>query len=321
MANISQKPKESNRILDTSAQLAPPSLETLRKRARSKWYTTSIIAPLKYQEETSIRRYFSHAWNCNQKIYQDGKKLTSRYCNTRLCHICTRIRTAKLMYGYVDQLMQLEDLEFVTLTLPNCTGEQLNNVVDKILKVIVRIIKNFRCKKGIKVSGIRKLEITYNPYTDTFHPHLHLLVDKGVGNIIVDEWLKRMPDAKREGWDYNKKCIVPIQVVQKADKGSLKEIFKYTTKIAVSKRGQINVYVKPLNKILEVLYNRRCFQPFGIVKMVSEDVDKLESKEYEEIEDTEGGIIEWVWEDCDWVNNKKTLTGYVPPDIEFNFFE
>jgi hypothetical protein len=55
--------------------------------------------------------------------------------------------------------------------------------------------------------------------------------------------------------------------------------------------------------------------------MVSEDVDKLESKEYEEIEDTEGGIIEWVWEDCDWVNNKKTLTGYVPPDIEFNFFE
>jgi hypothetical protein len=225
------------------------------------------------------------------------------------------------MNGYVDQLMKLENLEFVTLTLPNCSADDLNMVVDKILKVIVRIIKNFRCKKGIKISGIRKLEITYNLSTDTYHPHFHLLVDKNVGNIIVDEWLKRIPNAKKEGWDYKKKCMVPLQVVQKADKGSLSEIFKYTTKIIVSKKGEINVYVKPLNKILEVLYKRRCFQPFGIVKMVSEDVDKLDSKVYEELEDSEGGIIEWVWEDCDWVNNKKTLTGYVPPDIQFNIIE
>jgi len=321
MANISQKPKQNTLILDTLAQVPPNSLKGLQKRARSKWYTTAIVSRLKYLEETTLRKYYSHAWNCNHKLYQDGKKLTSRYCNTRVCHICTRIRTAKLMNGYVDQLMKLDDVEFVTLTIPNCKGKDLDLIVDRILKQIVLIIRNLREKKGIKISGIRKLEITYNVSTDTFHPHLHLLVDKNSGNLIVDQWLKRMPTAKKEGWDYKKKCMVSLQVVQKADKGALSEIFKYTTKIIVSKKGQMNVYIKPLNTILECLYKRRCFQPFGIVKMVSEDVDELDGKVYEDLEDTEGGIVEWIWKDCDWVNEKKTLTGYVPPDIEFNFFE
>lgn len=324
MSNIAEKSVKTGKkggILDTLAQLAPPPLQNLQKRARSKWYTTAIVSRLKYLEETTLKKYYSHAWNCNQKIYQDGQKLTSRYCNTRVCHICTRIRTAKLMNGYVDQLMKLENIEFVTLTVPNCKADDLDLVVDKILKSIVRIIKNFREKKGIKVSGIRKLEITYNVFTDTYHPHLHLLVDKSVGNDIVDEWLKRMPDAKREGWDYTKKKMVPIQVVQKADAGSLSEIFKYTTKIIVSKKNQMNVYLHPLNRILECLYKRRCFQPFGIVKMVSEDVDELEGKVYDDLEDNGGGITEWVWKECDWVNEKRTLTGYVPPEIEFNFIE
>jgi len=321
MANISRKLIKKPPILDTLAQLPPNTLKGLQKRARSKWYTIAIVSKLKYLEETTLRKYYSHAWNCNHKLYQDGKKLTSRYCNTRVCHICTRIRTAKLMNGYVDQLMKLDDVEFVTLTIPNCKGNDLDLIVDRILKQIVLIIRNLREKKGIKISGIRKLEITYNVSTDTFHPHLHLLVDKNSGNLIVDQWLKRMPTAKKEGWDYKKKCIVPLQVVQKADKGALSEMFKYTTKIIVSKKGQMNVYIKPLNTILECLYKRRCFQPFGILKMVSEDVGELEGQVYADLEDNGGGITEWLWKDCDWINEKNTLTGYIPPDIEFNFFE
>jgi hypothetical protein len=321
MANISQKIIEKPPILDTLAQVPPNTIKGLQKRARSKWYTTAIVSRLKYLEETTLRKYYSHAWNCNHKLYQDGQKLTSRYCNTRVCHICTRIRTAKLMNGYVDQLMQLDNIEFVTLTIPNCNGNDLDRVVDQILKQIILIVRNLNERKGIKISGIRKLEITYNVSTDTYHPHLHLLVDKGSGNLIVDQWLKRMPTAKREGWDYKKKCMVPLQVVKEADKGSLAEIFKYTTKIIVSKKGQIDVYLNPLNRILECLYKRRCFQPFGIVKMVSEDVDELDGKVYEDLEDNGGGITEWKWNDCDWVNNKRTLTGYIPPDIEFNIIE
>jgi len=225
------------------------------------------------------------------------------------------------MAKYVIPLQDLGQTYFTTLTVPNCTKENLRETCLKLIETTKNIVRVLREKRLYKFSGIRKLEITYNPSTDTYHPHLHLLVDKNVGNIIVDEWLKRMPDAKREGWDYREKRMVPLQVVQKADENVLKEIFKYTTKIIVSKKGEINVYIKPLNKILEVLYKRRCFQPFGIIKMVSEEVDKLDSQVYEELKDSEGGIIEWKWKDCDWINDKNTLTGYVPPDIEFNFFD
>lgn len=307
MSKISQKGSKKGASLDTLAQLPPNTLKGLQKRARSKWYTVAIVSRLKYLEKTKIRTYYSHAWNCNNKLYQDGQKLTSKYCNTRVCHICVRIRTAKLMNGYVDQILELGDIEFVTLTVPNCTSDDLDTVVDNIIKQIVLIIRNLREKKGIKVSGIRKIEITYNALTGLFHPHVHILVDKNCGYLIVDEWLKRMPTSNRIAQD-----------VRSADHNSLSEMFKYTTKIIVSKKGQMNVYIKPLNRILECLYKKRCFQPFGILKMVSEDVDELDGKVYIDLPSNGGGITEWEWKDCDWVNGRSTLSGYVPPELDIN---
>ena len=310
MSKIAKKREKKEKPLDTLAQVPPNSIKSLQKRARSKWYTQPLVMQLKYLEETKLKKYYSHAWNCNNKLYQEGQKITSRYCNTRVCNICSRIRTAKLMNGYVNQLMELDDIEFVTLTVPNCKLEDLNDCVDNILKQIVLIIRNLREKKGKKISGIRKLEITYNVFTNTFHPHLHLLVDKSSGSLFIDQWLKRMPNA-----------TIKAQDVRKADRGALAEIFKYTTKMVVRKKGQLNFYLKPINAILECLYKRRCFQPFGIVKMVNEDVDELDAMVYTDLPDNEGGITEWVWKECDWINGKSTLTGYIPPEIDINYIE
>lgn len=310
MSKIDKKREKLESSLDTLAQVPPNTIKTLQKRARSKWYTEPLIVRLKYLEGTKLRKYYSHAWNCNNKIYQEGQKLTSRYCNTRVCNICSRIRTAKLMNGYVNQLLELDNIEFVTLTVPNCTLDDLNDCVDNILKQIVLIIRNLREKKGLKISGIRKLEITYNTFTKTFHPHLHLLVNNNSGKLIVDQWLKRMPTAK-----------IIAQDVRKADTGALSEIFKYTTKMVVRTKGQLNFHLKPINAIMECLYKRRCFQPFGIVKMVNEDVDDLDATVYPDLPDNGGGITEWIWKECDWVDGKNTLTGYIPPEIEINIID
>jgi hypothetical protein len=58
-----------------------------------------------------------------------------------------------------------------------------------------------------------------------------------------------------------------------------------------------------------------------LIKMVSEDVENLEGMVYDELEDTNGGIIEWVWRECDWIFNRNTMTGYIPPEIEINYLE
>jgi hypothetical protein len=136
------------------------------------------------------------------------------------------------------------------------------------------------------------------------------LVNNNSGKLIVDQWLKRMPTAK-----------IIAQDVRKADAGALSEIFKYTTKMVVRTKGQLNFHLKPINAIMECLYKRRCFQPFGIVKMVNEDVDDLDATVYPDLPDNGGGITEWIWKECDWVDGKNTLTGYIPPEIEINIID
>lgn len=215
------------------------------------------------------------------------------------------------MNGYVSQLQKLGELEFVTLTVPNCYVTQLSVTIDSLLRSFSNIIRVVRERRKIPVNGIRKLEVTYNEVTDTFHPHIHVLVDSGVGELIVTEWLNRYVTAKRVAQD-----------VRPADNDSLNEIFKYSTKIVTKSKKQRNtldVYIPALDSIMVALRGRRCFQPFGAIKKVEEDVTGVEAEEYADIEYYD--FIEWIWEDCDWVAGNKTLTGYVSPDIEINFIE
>jgi hypothetical protein len=328
---------KSSYILDTLAQLPPipfnkgfieqkGTLKALKKRARSKWYTDAIVSKLKYLPDTKLKKYYSHAWNCNCKIYQDGKKLSARWCNTRICHQCNRLRTAKLMNGYINQLGELNDLEFVTLTRKNCTKEELKDVVMDMIKKATLIQRYIREHLKIDINGIRKLEITYNAAANNYHPHFHYLIDKKVGNILVEQWLKRNIElAQKKGWDKRKKCFINIQDVRTADQNSLNEIFKYSTKIMSHKKKQIVFYLDAINTIMEAMYKKRSIQSFGKIKKVTEEIDgeELNAQNYEELEDSNGGIIEWIWIKNDWINgeNGNTLTGYIPPEINLEFID
>jgi len=312
--NAKKLPKKQPLLLDTLAQL-PPALvsgacrgskntKNLLKRARSKWYTERISGGLLY-ENSPLHKYYQRAYYCNHKITQRGNELTAKYCNTRVCHICNRIRTAKMMNGYLNQLNG-RVLEFVTLTIPNVIGVNLRYTCDSMIKEASNMIRNFIEKKGIKINGIRKLEITYNNLKNTFHPHLHFVVD-GNGLEIIQAWLKRFPDALEIAQD----CRL-------ADQNSLNELFKYTTKIIGHKAGEYIVYTKALDTIMQALAKKRCFQPFGDVRKVSEEVeDDLEAQVYEI---KEYGLMEWEWSDCDWINKyRETLTGYISPDVDFSY--
>jgi hypothetical protein len=303
-------------LLDTLAQLppnSPPLLKSrtpkdLLKRARSKWYTQQIVYSL-VDLNSPLKKYYWNAYHCSSVIKQVGKELTSKYCNTRACNVCNRIRTAKLMNGYISQLVG-RHLDFVTLTVPNCPAEELPDVICKMIKDFTLINRKLREKKSIEINGIRKIEVTYNSAKNTYHPHIHLLVDNG-SQLIVDQWLERNTEAKRIAQD-----------IRQADEKSLPELFKYTTKIIGHKAGEIVVYATALDVILRALTKIRTYQPFGDIRKVSEDVDNVNAQEYEDL--PEMPIAKWQWEECDWVVKdkkriKQTLTGYIPPDIQFHF--
>lgn len=306
--------KDSNsstipRPLDTLVQLPPncPKKVNLKKRARSKFYTQSIAAQL-IQLDSPLKKYYQRAFYCCQEIYQEGQQLKgSKYCNTRLCHTCNRIRTAKLIKGYIKQL-EGRNLELVTLTIPNVKKSELSNAISKMIKDCSLIIRNMRERRKIDINGIRKIEATHNDTRNDYHPHIHLLVDKA-GSEIVKEWIKRNPTAS-----------IKAQDVRAADQNSLNELFKYTTKIAAkaSKQGEIDVHIEALDVIISALFGKRSIQPFGDVRKVSEEVtDELTGQTFDELA---GDHQVWIWQGNDWVSmDGECLTDYNPPDVVFKF--
>jgi hypothetical protein len=58
------------------------------------------------------------------------------------------------------------------------------------------------------------------------------------------------------------------------------------------------------------MYQRKVFQTFGGVKMVSDDLENINAQEYEFLEECEKI---WKWHESDWIDNwGECLTGYVP---------
>jgi len=299
----------------------------LMKRARAKWHTEQVVNALS-KLNSPLHDYYERAGECNKTLVQEGKTIRTSFCNTRVCHVCNRLRTAKLMNGYMKPLMELMQnggLEFVTLTIVNVSQDKLCEAANKMKKEASNIIRVLNEKRGRECSGIRKLECTYNEERDDYHPHLHILVDKGVGKEIIDEWLIRYPTSSILG-----------QLVKQADQNSLNELFKYTTKIMDNdssklEKGQreITINVKALDTIIQSFYGMRTIQNFGKLTRVSETIEGNQSVNYTDIKEHEKMI--WDWDIYDWNNEKcindwenystykpTKLTKYKPPNIKFN---
>jgi hypothetical protein len=309
--NTSNTTKKSA-SLDTLAQV-PTTDRTLYKKARAKHYTKRIVAPLLYLD-SPLHSQYQRAFYCNDTIIQDGNKFTSKYCNSRACHICNRIRTAKCMKGYTSQLSGLGSLSFTTLTIRNVNKEQLRDTVKQMSKALTNILRVLRERRKIDISGIKKVEITYNSVTDTYHPHIHILHNKDCGKMIIEEWLKR----------YSNEADIKAQDTRKANQDSLNELFKYSTKVAYKSKGDkaYKVFIPALDAILCALDGMRTFQPFGSIRKQSEEVKELQ---VQEIEGTEKEYTEWQYnEDIhDWqdiYNRDKRLTDYKPPKIDIEIY-
>lgn len=300
---------KSGYILDTIAQLVPPpktgALEGLKKRAKNQYFSKKLAQKLSWlgDESPLYKAYKRTLFDCGSIILQEGNKTKSGYCNARWCNTCNRMRTAKLINGYKSPLESFQDPYFVTLTFPNVNGSELSQSIKKMIQNAVLIIKSRR--KNTAINGIRKIECTYNEERDDYHPHFHFIIDgKENAEYVRNEWLKRYETA--ETWS---------QDIRKADKGSMIELFKYTTKlVSKSKRGY-DVYVYALDIIFNAMYGIRTFQSFGKVRMVKEDIENLVTEEFTDLPNYPDAVA-WQWIEKDWINmlDGNKLTGYEPSE-------
>jgi hypothetical protein len=296
-------------LLDTLAQ--PPTnsyqkdLKTFEKRARAKYLSQALILKL-IDLDSPLKQAYWRTWHCTEVLLQDGKKITAKYCNNRWCPVCNRIRTAKLIKGYMPAVKDLRDPQFITLTVPNVPGPELKKTIAGMIREFILIKNVFVRRRGLRINGIRKLEVTYNNKAGDYHPHLHIVAEgRQVGEALIEEWLQRHPEADRRG-----------QNIRPADESSLIELFKYTTKLTTKslitkENGKIVIKVNPeaLDVIFQAMYKRRIFQAMGAVRSVSEDVEEIDSQV---VKDLKESVDVWTWQQelSDWVNSAgELLTG------------
>ena len=150
-------------------------------------------------------------------------------------------------------------------------------------------VRGKRCKRGkdplYHWVGLRKFEANYNPNKDTFNPHFHIIVDgKDQANAMRNLWMDRV------------RCVRSAQHITKANKDSVKELFKYFTKVFTNER----LYPYQMDKLFQAMKGKRTIQPFGGLKKVSTDVPHQETTQID-FKPQQIEVYAWTQGQRDWV--------------------
>jgi len=238
---------------------ASETVKSIKKKAIRLGQTYKIIWPL-IELQSEMEKQYWNSYHCCREAIQEDVYLRFHYCNKRWCMECNAIRCAKMINGYMPVFKEFKKPYFITLTRPNVLSFDLEAEITNLIKEFTLVIRYLRERKKIDLKGLRKLEVTYNWMLNSYHPHLHLIVDSpGSGRAIINEWLHRNPTATPDAQD-----------MRKADKASFTELFKYAAKVSVN--YDMSIYAKDI--IFTALKGKRIYQPFGIVR-ISEDVDEI----------------------------------------------
>ena len=193
-------------------------------------------------------RSFERVYQCAEVLkfveQSDGtKKLYQSYfCKNKLCALCNWRRSMKYSYQaskIVEEAMIRQPkgrFLFLTLTVKNVIGQELNQAMTDILIGFNRLMKYKKIDKNM-IGFLRATEVTYSKKLDSYHPHLHvlLMVKPGYFRSKADylkqeEWTELWQKAMK--LDYTP--MVDIRAV-KADKGkglkgAILETAKYPVK-------------------------------------------------------------------------------------------
>lgn len=153
----------------------------LKLKPKMGWAQKSHIYLAKHVSDIALRRHIQcgdYITLLTDNTGQKRKIETAYFCGHRLCPGCAwraSLRAATTVSAISQYLAEKSHVMlFVTLTVPNVRAAVLRDSIQDINRAWDKLIR----RKSYRVWGnnIRKLEITYNPLRDDFHPHLHIVV-------------------------------------------------------------------------------------------------------------------------------------------------
>lgn len=116
---------------------------------------------------------------------ENSKLHRANFCGNRFCPMCSWRVACKdsLEISILMEHLRKEenkDFIFLTLTVPNVKGEELDSSIKNYNKAFQRLMQRKEVKQIVK-GYIRKLEVTYNSDKmsesyNTYHPHFHVVI-------------------------------------------------------------------------------------------------------------------------------------------------
>ena len=174
-------------------------------------------------------------------VLKDGSKhlKSGSFCRNRLCPMCTWRKSLK-MFFQIDKVISAilndkptERFLFMTLTIRNVQGQQLSDTLDT-LNQAYKILFNARDNKKRRIDGYMKaMEITYNSQTNTYHPHIHVIL------AVSPTYFKPGIYIKQSEWrDMWKKALhvdyppqLNIKAIKLSTSKAVAEVAKYPIKM------------------------------------------------------------------------------------------
>lgn len=220
-------------------------------------------------------------------------------CHVRLCPVCqwrrSRNTFRNLAMIYEDSRLRSQKHLFVTLTQKNVPAEQLRQEIKRLSDAFTAMLRRKPLKEIVK-GYTRTIEITRNPKTGDYHPHIHAIwtVSRRYGRdeyisqaALTEEWKKALKI------DYNPVCN--IQLIKNLNGKSVAEVAKYSVKPTDYITGTIQETAKIVEDLDPSLDGKRFVSYGGIVKDVKQQL--FSSKPLEDIEAETIPKAEWEnWE-------------------------
>ena len=157
----------------------------------------------------------------------------------------------------------------ITLTVKNCTGDNLRGTIDSILESFHRLTSRRMWKKNI-VGFIRGLEITYNSQEDTFHPHIHILAIASE-NYFREDYIDI--HTLRKWWTESARLDYYVQVdirkITTTDK-AVAEVVKYAVKMAdILQQDADEKRLRATQTLASCIVGRRLISTGGLIKKLA----------------------------------------------------
>ncbi len=221
-------------------------------------------------------------YNCGnylvfQKFADNSMRLKEAYfCRQRLCTMCNWRRSLKI-FSQVSKIMDSMKNEteyeylFLTLTIRKVDGPELKKAISEMIQGFLKLIRRNRVCKCVH-GTFRALEVTYNKESETFHPHLHIVLAVNKAYLAGKYYIKQneWADMWRDCMNLDYVPIVHIEKTKGDNKKAVAECAKYATKEEDLFDMDENNEKKAIDEVIftldEALKGRRLISFSGVFK-------------------------------------------------------